>query len=100
MSTREPPRPMVERFLDLLPLDGRPLYFGELMRRAHVELYLSGTNAGAQLSLLCSDRRAVSEVRDGHQWVRRLPLLAGGEVVLLPRPRSTPTPLRRVAGRR
>jgi hypothetical protein len=87
---------MVERFLELLPEDGKPLYFGELMRRAHLELHLSGTNAGAQLSLLCSDRRAISEVRAGHQFVRRLP--AHAEVVYLPRPRSTPTPLRRVAG--
>lgn len=79
-------RPMRERFLELLPLDGTPVYYGALMRDAHRLLYLNAGQAGAILTLLCSQRLAISEVRGDHQFVRRLP--AHAEVIPLPRPRA------------
>lgn len=102
MRTHEPARPLADRFLDLLPLDGQVMFYGELMRRAHDHLRLSSGAAGAVLVLLCSERRAVSEVRGSFQFVRRLPVHAEA---LVARPQHRPlvrthhqaTPMRKAA---
>lgn len=92
MTRAGEPRPLADRFVDLLPEDGRPMFYGELMRRAREGLHLSSGAAGAVLVLLCSDRRAISEVRGSFQFVRRLPVHAELPVA---RPQHQPRPLAR-----
>lgn len=93
MPTREAPKPIADRLLELLPEDGTPIYVGELAQRAK-SLSLDAANAYAQLMRLCSAQRAFSAMRDGHQFVRRrLP----GEEPLVARPNNPPPRFIRVA---
>ena len=60
------------------------------VKMAREELRLSAGLAGAELAVLCSgkDARAITEVVDGHQWLRRLPLMT--ELPLRARPYRPP----------
>lgn len=79
------------RVLELLPVDGKRLYYGQFVQNCHARLHLSSGNAGALIAVLCTDRRMAVELIDGHEFVRRLPELL--DFPLVPRP-SRPVPRR------
>lgn len=75
-------RPLPERVLELLPIDGSPLLYRELLDRARAAR-LSSAEVGAALVTLCAAREAVSKFIMGWLFVRRL---QAGEDTAVPRP--------------
>lgn len=79
---------MAERVLDLLPVDGKRLYYGQFVQTCHTRLHLSSGNAGALIAVLCTERQMAVELVGGHEFVRRLPALP--DFPLVARPQRPP----------
>jgi hypothetical protein len=90
---------MAERVFELLPADGKRVYYGQLVALCGRRLHLSAGFAGALIGVLCTKRRAAVELDGGHDFVRRLPELPDFPLVPRPLPPAPPRPRARQSTR-
>lgn len=79
---------LVDRVFALLPDDGGPVLYEELLRLAR-ERQIFPADLGKAVSVLCSSQRASSQDAQGLTFVRRL---VDGAQRLVPRPRRAASP--------